>query len=233
MECSAVQKILDASADGELDPSTQLRVDEHLEHCAHCTAQLRFTETVKAATKEALKAQAPEALRAQIVATLAAADAPKTHPKRTHRWVGLAIGSAALAAGVFGAMALRPPDALAGAALARLHHATAPAAHLPVSRRPEEAELVNETQVELDGRSVTHRHYRLGSASFSVLSSQEPIPVRLADRGDVSGASVQHETQDGTTVAAALHAPRFVVMSRDPALAIEFAALNLLQRLSE
>jgi hypothetical protein len=44
---------------------------------------------------------------------------------------------------------------------------------------------------------------------------------------------VQHETQDGTTVAAALNAPRFVVMSRDPALAIEFAALNLLQRLAE
>lgn len=229
MECSAVQKILDASADGELDPSTQLRVDEHLEHCVHCAAQLGFTETVKAATKEALRAQAPEALRAHIVATLAAEEAPK----KTHRWAALAIGSAALAAGIFGAIALRAPDALAGAALARLHSHAASNAHGAVTRRPEEAELVNETQVELGGRSVRHRHYRLGSASFSVLSSHEPIPVQLADRGDVAGAAVQHETQDGTTVAAALNAPRFVVMSRDPALAIEFAALNLLQRLSE
>ena len=228
MECSAVQKILDASADGELDPSTQHRVDSHLEACPNCAAQLGFTLTVKQATKEALTAKAPAALRMRVVAELEASKV-----RRRPRWVALAVSVSAIAAILLGALVLRAPNELAGAELARLHHANAPDVPPVVDRRPEAAELVDETQLVLDGNSVRHRHYRLGSASFSVLSSQQPIPVQLTDRGDVAGASVQHETQDGTTVAAALNAPRFVVMSRDPALAIEFAALNLLQRLAE
>lgn len=227
MECTAVLKILDASADGELDLSTQIEVDSHLEQCAQCAAQLGFTLAMKSASKAALQAHAPPDLRAEILRSLEASDAP---PK-TRRWKAAAVATG-LAAMAVGAFALRANARLEGVELVALHRDTMATPASEVDRRPEAALLVGESNLEVGGQQVVHRHYRLGSSSFSVLSSRDELPIDLADQGDVRGAAVQHETLDGTTVAAALVAPRFVVMSRDPVLAIEFAALNLLQRLA-
>ncbi len=176
MECTAVQKILDASADGELDLSAQIQVDAHLEGCGRCASQLGLTLAIKEASRSALRAEAPDELRASILRSLENSDAPPT----SMRWKVVVATSTTFAAIAIGALVLREHARWDGGELIALRRDFAVSA----GEGPEALELVGESKIDKGGQRAVH--HRLGTASLSVLSGHAPIA--LSDQRDVGGA---------------------------------------------
>lgn len=171
MECTAVQRFLDASVDGELDLSAQVQVDAHLEGCTRCASQLGLTLAIKEASRLALRAEAPAELRASILRSLEHSDAPPT----SGRWKVVVAASTTFAALAIGALVLR-------------EHVAWDDGEMVKFRRDLAVSAEDAAAVDQGGQGRVHRPHRLGTASFSALSGRT---LPLSDQ-DV-GSAVQHD----------------------------------------
>jgi anti-sigma factor (TIGR02949 family) len=101
MDCRSAQRHLSAYADGELEPSPMLELEEHLVACADCAA----THAVSAALKREIKARfaparAPEHLRGRVVEALGVAAPELEREHRSRATINHWMTAAAIAASV-------------------------------------------------------------------------------------------------------------------------------------
>ncbi|MEM9190351.1 MAG: zf-HC2 domain-containing protein [Myxococcota bacterium] len=76
MNCGLVRRYVDAYVDGEMDPSTQIEIEAHLDGCAACQEEVAFVRAVKAQVREEVRSiSAPLSLRARIGVALDEVDA--------------------------------------------------------------------------------------------------------------------------------------------------------------
>jgi anti-sigma factor RsiW len=97
MECSAVRKLLTAAVDGELDLRESADVDDHLQSCAACRAQLEAERALRGAVgRSASYFRAPPALEARIKTALPATSvAHASVPARRFWQWPIAVGALA------------------------------------------------------------------------------------------------------------------------------------------
>jgi hypothetical protein len=107
MQCSQVERLLDAYADEELDKSERVLLDAHLAECAAC--QMQLESILKLSRHVQVSAQMPEALRSKIADRLQQASTKRTSRFRSKevlqmkaRW-GLAalVAAGLIVVGVF------------------------------------------------------------------------------------------------------------------------------------
>ncbi|SEA81295.1 anti-sigma factor family protein [Paraburkholderia sartisoli] len=73
MDCNEVRPLIDASADRELSPVDERRVQQHIAGCAACQRETEIVRVLAGTIRQAGYHRAPDALRARIVAGLPAA----------------------------------------------------------------------------------------------------------------------------------------------------------------
>ena len=72
MNCPEITRLIHAFVDDELDLSTALAVDEHLQACQRCAASYRSLQAVRSALAgEDRLSAAPESLRSRVLASVA------------------------------------------------------------------------------------------------------------------------------------------------------------------
>jgi mycothiol system anti-sigma-R factor len=106
MNCGLVRRYIDAYVDSEVDPTTQIEFERHLDVCSECQELVAFSQRMKAMVRESVSGvKAPESLRDRLRASLDEEDrrregkAPPLaalKPLSAKYWVPLAA-----AAGVF------------------------------------------------------------------------------------------------------------------------------------
>lgn len=75
MICATVRRHVGALVDGELDPSSLLELERHVDACAACQEAVAFERRFRALTREAVSVSStPEGLRARIAMALDEAD---------------------------------------------------------------------------------------------------------------------------------------------------------------
>ncbi|MFO0583616.1 MAG: zf-HC2 domain-containing protein [Anaeromyxobacter sp.] len=127
MDCTELERSVDAWLDGELDDRDRTEVDRHLEGCPRCRpladARARLRLATRAKLREAMgpaaaAGAAPPALRARVVTALAKERRPLW--RRMLAPVPMAT-LAACAAGALVVIAMRPDDTLLEEAIAKHH----------------------------------------------------------------------------------------------------------------
>lgn len=93
MTCTTVRPLIEAHFDGELDPGQQVRVREHLEGCADCSAAYGELERLRDDIRsQPLYYHAPESLRRRVAVSLREAD--KARPgQRVWPWRWIAVAA--------------------------------------------------------------------------------------------------------------------------------------------
>jgi anti-sigma factor (TIGR02949 family) len=95
MNCQQAKPLIDPYADGELDASAVLELEQHLQSCSACAQALRNVQQVKKALKqEALYFTAPAELRRRIQGEMPSPT--KTAPRRSAwnwNWNWLTVGT--------------------------------------------------------------------------------------------------------------------------------------------
>jgi anti-sigma factor RsiW len=93
LNCHDTQKLLDAYVDGELDLTTTLAVEQHLQECLNCArAQTELQQLRTALAGGSLYFRPPPALLGRIQSAVRkASDAPR--PQRAIPWRGLALAA--------------------------------------------------------------------------------------------------------------------------------------------
>ena len=134
MNCSYVERLIDAYADGETGPLQRVPIERHLPGCAHCTERHRSALALRARVRaEVPRYAAPPALQARVRALAhAMQDSVPARPReRADRWRwlggGVVAGCVASAlAWMVGSAALTTiaTNDLAGVAVARHVQAT-------------------------------------------------------------------------------------------------------------
>ena len=77
ISCEIFRRHVDAMIDGEVDPNSQIELDEHLADCGECRDHLAFASSFKRQVSSALSGvRAPEGLRARLIAALDEPSAP-------------------------------------------------------------------------------------------------------------------------------------------------------------
>lgn len=75
MSCASVRRHVGALVDGELDPSSLLELERHVDACPTCQESVAFERRFRALSREALSSpHTPEGLRARIAMALDEAD---------------------------------------------------------------------------------------------------------------------------------------------------------------
>lgn len=118
IDCRFVDRHVGALVDGELDPSTIVAVERHVDVCAPCQERVAFERHSRGFVRDALDTvRAPETLRQKVLAELERAEAEDTAGPRI-RWVAGYGGLAAMAAAVlvFAGGTLRTHGSLASMA---------------------------------------------------------------------------------------------------------------------
>lgn len=79
--CSSIVRLLGAHADGQLDATSTLEVDDHLASCETCRERVALDHAIRGSLKKAVKTAAPDDMRARMLAAMSVADeAPKSEP---------------------------------------------------------------------------------------------------------------------------------------------------------
>ena len=83
MTCFEVKPLLDAYADGELDPAHHLQIEGHLNECSGCAAMHQNISALRSAFADnSLYFRAPSGLQERVAASLGSSDT-KTSPRRS------------------------------------------------------------------------------------------------------------------------------------------------------
>src|SRR6058998_323777 len=98
MTCPQAKPMIDPYADGELDASAALALEEHLQSCSACALAWRNLQNLKNTLKQdTLYFSAPEELRQRIKAELPSPSPAKTIPQRAARpwnWISITMSGA-------------------------------------------------------------------------------------------------------------------------------------------
>jgi anti-sigma factor RsiW len=87
MNCSQIQKLLQAHHDGELDAAHEMQVEEHFADCPQCFAVARKLSTLRGALRhESLRFTTPDALRQSVRATIGGAAEGEREPSARRPW---------------------------------------------------------------------------------------------------------------------------------------------------
>ncbi len=87
MECSDLERLLEAYLDSELDLARSLEFETHVENCGPCAAAVERGRALRSAIARAPYFDAPESLRRKVAA-------PRRHTP--YRWMAVAAGIAAV-----------------------------------------------------------------------------------------------------------------------------------------
>lgn len=93
MNCTTVRPLIESHFDGELDPSQQVRVREHLDGCADCSAAYEELQRLRHDIRsQSLYFHAPESLRRRVAASLR--ESAKAQPiQRVWPWRWIAVAA--------------------------------------------------------------------------------------------------------------------------------------------
>ncbi|MDB6058533.1 MAG: prtR [Verrucomicrobiales bacterium] len=95
MTCQQAKPLIGAYADGELEASAILELDQHIQTCSACSAEFRNLQNLKKALKQdALYFNAPSALKQRIQSELPSPDIVPLHPAKRWNWLTPALGTA-------------------------------------------------------------------------------------------------------------------------------------------
>jgi len=109
MNCQQARPLVELYADGELDASAVLDLDQHLQSCPACAREWRDLQELKRALRQdALFFPAPEGLRQQVRAALPARPRPApARPAWSWNWLSAALaGTTAVCAGLLAMLLL-------------------------------------------------------------------------------------------------------------------------------
>jgi anti-sigma factor RsiW len=97
MNCEQAKTLIDLYADGELDPTAMLELEQHFKSCAACARALNNLQSLKKAVKQdALFFAAPSGLRQRIKAELPSPSKPvQQRPVWNWNWLTTAMAGAA------------------------------------------------------------------------------------------------------------------------------------------
>ena len=91
MTCEETQNLLDAYVDGELDWSSKLAIESHLQGCRTCSSVLASLKLlVSALQRGALRFKAPQHLRSVVLSGIERANPAILHSFAGWRWAGFA-----------------------------------------------------------------------------------------------------------------------------------------------
>jgi anti-sigma factor RsiW len=89
VDCKEIAPLLGAWIDGELDLARSLQIEQHIETCETCTAEVERASALHEAVARAPYYRVPEQMRRKV--------APPARSAGTYRWMAMAAGIAALA----------------------------------------------------------------------------------------------------------------------------------------
>jgi anti-sigma factor RsiW len=226
MNCTAVERCVDALVDQEIDASTRVAVEAHVASCGSCKDRIDFAHWMKKSVGEHGRMVAPEALRARVQIALDAETSPR-FARLDANWISTAaVAAIALVVfGVGGVMRLNGPHVAARLSplfedVVRAHTRSYPAevarremvpAYFagkvdfdvqPVDFRDPAVRFVGARHVEVAGRhAVTLEYERLGRKMTVVAFRPPPRALdSQAERAAVSGHDVRYVRVGGHVV---------------------------------
>jgi anti-sigma factor RsiW len=91
MTCEETQNLLDAYVDGELDWSSKLAIESHLQGCSPCSSVLASLKLlVSAMQRKSLRFKAPEHVKSVVLSGIEAANPAVLHSFPDWRWAAVA-----------------------------------------------------------------------------------------------------------------------------------------------
>jgi len=113
MNCQQAKPILDSYADGELDASAILELDQHLQNCPECSRTWRNLQSLKKGLKQdALFFAAPEELRRRIKSELPSPEKAASRWQTWNwNWLTAAMSGATICLALLLAVTLNRPSA--------------------------------------------------------------------------------------------------------------------------
>lgn len=218
MNCSAIERCVDALVDQEVDPSTRIAVDAHVAGCQACKERVEFAQWMKTRVREDGRVVAPEGLRARMADALDAEAVGPRFARLDANWISTAaVAAIALVVfGVGGVMHQNGPHVAARLAplfedVLRAHTRSYPAEVArremvptyfadkvgfdvkPVDFGDPAVRFVGARHVEVAGRQgVTLQYERLGR-KMTVVAFR--LPSRVLDREAESAAVSGHDVR--------------------------------------
>ena len=99
MTCEETQNLLDAYVDGELDWSSKVAIESHLQGCPPCSSVLASLKLLVSAMQgRSLRFKAPEYLKSVVLSGIERASPAVRHSLANWRWVGVAASFAVVVA---------------------------------------------------------------------------------------------------------------------------------------
>jgi anti-sigma factor RsiW len=215
MNCSTVERYLDAFLDGEVDASAGIEVEKHLASCRGCSERLQFAEwmkrKIKAQSDTLAGAGVPQSLRARIEASLEAERSAQFRFDLSWRGTAAAAAVAICVFGLGGALELKGREVQVASAVAPILEDVV-RSHLPsvpseVAKRDEvpayfqqrvgfqvqpvdfadpSVRFVGARDIQVGGRHAARLQYEVHGRRVTVVAFRRPL--QAASIGDEAGA---------------------------------------------
>lgn len=219
MNCSTVERYLDAFSDGEIDASAGLEVEKHLAACPGCEERLKFAAWMKQKVKSQADTPAPEGLRARIEASLEAERSAQIRFDMSWRHTAAAAAVALCVFGLGGALELKGREVQMAAAVApiledvvRSHIRAVPSevatraevpAYFeqrvgfqvrPVDFADPSVRFVGARDIQVGGRHAATLQYDVDGRRMTVVAFRRPIQAAndIGDEVEAGGRSVRY-----------------------------------------
>jgi anti-sigma factor RsiW len=218
MNCSTVERYLDAFLDGEVDASAGLEVEKHVSGCRACAERLQFAEWMKKKLKTEEDMAAPASLKARIEASLEAERSAQFRFDLSWRGTAAAAAVALCVFGLGGALELKGHEVQMASAVApiledvvRSHLPTVPSevatraevpAYFqqrvgfqvrPVDFADPSVRFVGARDVHLGGRHAATLQYEVQGRRITVVAFRRPVQaVSIGDEVEAGGRSVRY-----------------------------------------
>jgi anti-sigma factor RsiW len=218
MNCSTVERYLDAFLDGEVDASAGLEVEKHLASCRACAERLQFAEWMKKKLKTGDDLAAPASFRARVEASLDAERSAQFRFDLSWRGTAAAAAVALCVFGLGGALELKGHEVAMASAVApiledvvRSHVPTVPSevasraevpAYFqqrvgfqvrPVDFADPSVRFVGARDVQLGGRHAATLQYETQGRRITVVAFRRPVQAAsIGDEVEAGGRSVRY-----------------------------------------
>jgi anti-sigma factor (TIGR02949 family) len=227
MNCTSVERCVDALIDQEVDPSTRIAVEAHVASCPSCKDRVDFAQWVKKSIAIDGRISAPAELRARVQEALAVEETGHRFARLDANWISTAaVAAIALVVfGVGGVMQLKGPHVAARLAplfedVVRAHTRSYPAevarremvpAYFagkvdfdvqPVDFGDPSVRFVGARHAEVAGRHAVTFQYESHGRRMTVVAFRPPARALdgEAERAAVSGHDVRYVRVGGHVV---------------------------------
>ena len=213
MNCSTVERYLDAFLDGEVDASAGIEVERHLSGCSACSERVRFAGWLKQSVKVNGQVRAPDSLRARVEASLEAERTSQVRFDLSWRGTATAAAVALCVFGLGGALQMKGQQFQTASAVAplledvvRAHMRSVPS---EVARRDEvpayfeqrvgfqvrpvefadpSVRFVGARDIQVGGRRAATLQYDVGGRRMTVVAFRPPAHTpHIGDEVDATG----------------------------------------------